>query len=95
MSKSFVPPPKCSLAVEAGLTPRLKRGLRALRKGPVMREELDRIIGCSNSPHYVMELRHRDFDILMEEVPSIDRDGHECRPGKYTLLAEPQAEGAQ
>ena len=79
-----------STSVASDYTPRLKRLIAALRSGPQMRESLDRAIGASNSPHYVMELRRMDFDIACERLDRRDRDGRRCRPGRYTLLSEPE-----
>lgn len=52
-----------------------------------MREELDRIVGCSNAPALVAELRGKGLDIDCTLVSSIDRDGKQCKPGRYELTA--------
>lgn len=69
------------------LSPRQRRALLALRSGPVMREALDRIAGASNSPHIIMELRRMGLVIECERLHCLDRDGHTCRPGRYTMAA--------
>lgn len=69
------------------LSPRQRRALLALRSGPVMREALDRIAGASNGPHIIMELRRMGLMIECERLHCLDRDGHACRPGRYTLAA--------
>ena len=71
-------------------TPRIQRLIAALRNGPKMREQLDRAIGASNSPHYVMELRRMGYEVLCERVKSTDRDGNPCSPGRYTMVSEPE-----
>lgn len=65
-----------------------KRHLRALvvlLVGPVFREELDKIAGCSNGPELVAELRRRGLEIPCEPVKRLDKDGKPCRPGVYSL----------
>lgn len=61
------------------------RAIEALERGPVFREMLDRIAGCSNGPELVAELRRRGLDIPCERVPIEDRDGKICRPGRYSF----------
>lgn len=69
--------------------PRHLRLLKGLMSGPKFREETDRIAGASNSPHYIMELRCKfGLDIPCIPIPSIDRDGKPCRPGRYHLTDE-------
>ena len=72
------------------LTAREFRVLTALwnSRGWVWREEIDRVAGASNGPHIIMMLRtkvtgHQGLE--MERVPSIDRDGKPCNPGRYRL----------
>ena len=72
------------------LTAREFRVLTALwnSKGWIWREEIDRVAGASNGPHIIMMLRtkvtgHQGLE--MERVPSIDRDGKPCNPGRYRL----------
>lgn len=71
-------------------TDRQWAAVEALRVRPHMREELDRAIGASNSPHIVMLLRRKGFDIRCELIKRIDRYGRACKPGKYSLLGVPK-----
>lgn len=66
-------------------TARQERAVTALLNRPHMREELDRVVGCSNAPALVAELRSKGLDIECTLVPSIDRDGKSCKPGLYAL----------
>lgn len=61
------------------------RTLKALINGPMMREQLDMVAGASNGPEVVAGLRKKGLNIICERVPSIDRDGKPCRPGRYYL----------
>lgn len=67
------------------LTPRQIRVVRALLRGPQMRETLDAIAGASNGPGVVMQLRIKGISIDCERIDSTDRDGRPCRPGRYSL----------
>jgi len=67
------------------MTLRQLRALDALWHGPRMREELDRIAGCSNSPNLVRELALRGVGIACDRVGVLDRDGRPCKPGRYSL----------
>jgi hypothetical protein len=67
------------------LTTRQIRCLEALWLGPVMRYDLDDLIGCTNSPQVVSELRTKGISIGCEDIPQIDRDGRRCYPGRYYL----------
>ncbi len=75
--------------LRANCTAREWAAVEVLRLRPHMREELDRAIGASNSPHIVMQLRRKGFAIHCEPVKRIDRYGHTCTPGRYSLIAEP------
>jgi len=68
-------------------TPRQQRAVKAMAHGWVMREALDRAVGCSNAPDVVFRLRALlGYDaIAMQRVTAIDRDGHPCKPGRYRL----------
>ena len=66
-------------------TPRQSRAIDALVAGAVMRETLDRVVGCSNSPEVVRQLREMGISIDCEMVEHRDRDGKVCRPGRYSL----------
>lgn len=65
--------------------PRYYRALAALAAGSLMREELDRAAGASNSPDVVRWLRRAGWVIHCERLKRTDRDGRACRPGRYTL----------
>lgn len=65
--------------------PRHLRVIDALEAGQLMREELDRIAGCSNGPQLVDDLRGLGLQIECEKVRRIDRDGRRCWPGRYFL----------
>jgi len=67
------------------LTARQSKAIFTLLKGPHMREELDRIVGCSNAPALVAQLRRKSLDIECTLVPSTDRYGKPCKPGLYAL----------
>jgi Helix-turn-helix domain len=64
---------------------RQRRALDALWRGPIMREALDKEVGCSNSPNLIAELRSKGIEIVCEKVHAIDHDGKPCRPGCYSL----------
>ena len=65
--------------------PRHLRAIAALLHRPIPREQLDSIAGASNSPELVAELRRRGLEVPCERISFIDRDGHSCRPGVYSL----------
>ena len=59
-----------------------------LLRRPVTREQLDSIVGCSNGPDLIAELRRRglgDDHLTCERIKFVDRDGNLCRPGVYSL----------
>ena len=68
--------------------PRHLRALHALMTRPMPRENLDRAVGCSNSPELVAELRRRGLDVPCDRVEAIDRDGLPCKPGVYHLTEQ-------
>jgi hypothetical protein len=67
------------------LTLKQQRTIRALVDGPVMREDLDRLTGASNSPETVRQLRSKGVDIICVLVMKVNRDGQPCWPGRYSL----------
>lgn len=72
--------------------PREIRALMALLDGPKSREAMDRIVGCSNAPELVSNLRNGlGLDIPCERVDLTDRDGRNCRPGIYSLTGADRA----
>ncbi|MCD1651360.1 hypothetical protein K8090_07415 [Halomonas meridiana] len=71
---------------------RLVRLAAALAKGPVTREQADRIAPASNGPHYVKELRRKlDIKIKCDMIPCIMKDGERTRYGRYTPTREERA----
>jgi hypothetical protein len=65
--------------------PRHIRALNAMLMGPIMREELDQIAGCSNGPDLIDDLRERGLEVRCKRLNKSDRDGRYCRPGQYQL----------
>lgn len=65
--------------------PRHLRVIAALLERPIMREELDRVAGCSNGPDLVAELRRQGLDVVCLRQHRTDYDGKNCRPGLYLL----------
>lgn len=84
-----VPDPESFAGTE---NPRQLRAIEALERGPVLREELDAIAGCSNAPELVADLRRLGLDIACERVERIDRDGRPCKPGRYFLTEKGHAQ---
>jgi hypothetical protein len=65
--------------------PRCLRALSALLRGPVDREDLDRIVGCRNSPDLINRLKSLGLEIPCYRTQVRDLDGHLCRVGSYYL----------
>ncbi|MDD2744569.1 MAG: hypothetical protein PHV02_20105 [Rhodocyclaceae bacterium] len=65
--------------------PRELRALHALMLRPMPREQLDKAIGCSNSPDVIFRLRQKGFEAPCTRIDVIDRDGFKCRPGIFSL----------
>ena len=67
--------------------PREQRLLAALlQRGWTSRHDLDRLVGCENTPDLVMRVRRKfGLEIDMERRPLVDRDGFKTRPGFYCL----------
>lgn len=63
--------------------PRHLRALQVLLRRPIPREQLDQVVGCSNGPDLIAELRRRGLDIPCERIDFIDRDGKRRRSGVY------------
>ena len=87
---------------------RIRTLLALVYRDWVSREDLDRLIGASNSPDAIMRLRRKyGLDIIMREVQAINRDGRHIWYGEYQLAyddkvmvrewleASGHAEGAQ
>ncbi|MCB2017848.1 MAG: hypothetical protein KDF54_10125 [Hydrogenophaga sp.] len=67
--------------------PRHLRAIASLLRRPMPRENLDSVVGCSNSPELVAELRRRGLEVPCRRINFVDRDGFICRPGVYFLTA--------
>jgi hypothetical protein len=67
--------------------PRDRRCLLALATNPggIMRDDLDRAVGTSNSPQYVMHRRLEGWDVTTDRPRMIDRDGGVTHPGRYHM----------
>lgn len=70
------------------LSQREKRAIAALSVRPVMREHLDTIAGCSNSPELIAGLRRKGLAVPCERVERYDKDGNACYPGQYSFTVE-------
>lgn len=71
------------------LTPRQKRFVVRARKGPLPREEADRVCGASNSPEIARQLRAKGYAIDTERHPVTNQDGDTSYIGIYHLKVEP------
>jgi len=70
------------------LNPREIRAIAALKNGPLMRENLDFIAGCSNGPELIAGLRRKGLSVPCERVERFDKDGNSCWPGRYSFTLE-------
>tara|TARA_R110000850_G_scaffold83815_1_gene179826 strand:- start:59 stop:328 length:270 start_codon:yes stop_codon:yes gene_type:complete len=71
---------------------RILRLAAALAKGPLTREQADRIAPASNGPHYVGVLRCKlKIDLACERVPFTTKDGEASWYGRYTPTREERA----
>ena len=71
---------------------RLIRLAAALAKGPVTREQADRIAPASNGPDYVRRLRRKlDIKVKCDRIPCTMKDGEPSWYGRYTLTREERA----
>lgn len=81
--------PASLLTLAAHLSCRHIRLLRRLLTGPLPRLEADRVIGTTNGPQYIKDLRDSyRLDIRTDRIEVIDRDGFKTRPGVYHLKPE-------
>lgn len=71
--------------------PREKRALTALLNGPIMRENLDIVVGCSNGPDLITRLRGKGLKVPCERVERFDKDGNSCWPGRYSFTPDDRA----
>jgi hypothetical protein len=75
-------------AVPGLLTPRMERLMALLASREwTTREDVDRLVGVSNGPGIVRDLRGvLGFGAVeMQTIKVVDRDGSVCRPGRYRL----------
>jgi hypothetical protein len=71
---------------------RLIRLAAALAKGPVTREQVDRIAPASNGPHFIGVLRRKlEIDLDCDRVPFTTKDGEPSWYGRYTPTREERA----
>lgn len=71
---------------------RLIRLAAALAKGPVTREQADRIAPASNAPHFIGVLRRKlEIDLDCDRVPFTTKDGESSWHGRYTPTREERA----
>ncbi|MCG7578452.1 MULTISPECIES: stage VI sporulation protein F [unclassified Halomonas] len=71
---------------------RLIRLAAALAKGPVTREQADRIAPASNGPHFIGVLRRKlEIDLDCDRVPFTTKDGEPSWYGRYTPTPEERA----
>jgi len=71
----------------SSLSPRHRRTLLALLKGPISTRQLRDTAGQLNSPDLIYRLRRFGLNISTERFAIQDRDGRTCNPGKYLLAA--------
>lgn len=62
--------------------------LLVLLRGPIMREGLDAIVGCSNGPDLVLGLRRKGLEVPCDRLNRLDKYGRLCRPGQYRLTPD-------
>lgn len=66
-------------------SPRQLRVMNALMLAVRSRKAIDNIAGCSNGPDVIHKLRKKGLTIPCDNVPFIDRDGHEVTHGVYSF----------
>jgi hypothetical protein len=71
-------------------TPRQRRALEALLKGPISVRDLGPTIGALNPRQIISELRKQGFEIIIKTrfFEVIDRYGEICHPGEYYIPDE-------
>ncbi|WP_159878812.1 hypothetical protein [Aquitalea denitrificans] len=66
--------------------PRHQRVIEALLKNEgLLREQVDKIAGCSNGPELMAELQRKGLSWVCLKEAFIDRDGRKCLRGHYFL----------
>lgn len=61
------------------------RLLEVLRKGPISREQADKVNTASNSPTVVRRLREKGLEVPCERVPFVKKDCRQSWYGRYRL----------
>ena len=72
------------------LTQREKKALNALNNNPVMRENLDTIAGCSNSPELVAGLRRKGLIIALKKVINTTKAIEGYKPAPAEVIQKVQ-----
>jgi hypothetical protein len=72
--------------------PRQLRVLHALLRGPLTREQLDRVAGASNGPEVVAQLRRGGLTLPCRREPVFDRDGQPIKRGVYYFTDDDRRE---
>ncbi len=78
-------PDYSAILAKVSSSPRMRRAVDALMKGPVNRRDLDAVIGTTNAPSYVSGLKKLGLCIDCETLKGNDRYGQACRYGRYHL----------
>jgi len=69
-------------------SPRQRRAIQALcQMEAIPSYDLAKIVGTTDIAEVILELRRRGWVIKTTLFEIVDRDGHICRPGKYSLDA--------
>jgi hypothetical protein len=70
-------------------TSRQRRAIEALVKyGKVSSRDLGKLAGVLNPPELMAALSRNGWKWKCDLIEALDRDGHICRPGMYSLLPE-------
>jgi len=72
-----------SITSQMHKNPRWIRAINILFRGEISRIKLDDVIGCTNSPEVIRQLRKRGFECPCRRCAGIDRDGKKCTYGIY------------
>lgn len=64
---------------------RRMRAIKALLAGPVDRPHLDKVIGTTNAPEYIRQLKRLGLSFEMERINCRDRDTMRTWYGRYHL----------
>lgn len=69
----------------------LRRTISALLTGKVDRSDLDKLVGTTNSPMFILGARELGLKIKMEKIFCKNRDGRQIWRGRYSLNPESRA----